>query len=132
MSLEREVFLNRLAQGLVPEEEGRLWFLELAVGEQCATLQTLWFLAAQAGARQDDVGDAIIRAKLKASLTPCVLLKSGDLKIQAAKVLGLPQSEYEKCFRLLLALFEIADERRRSTECRNGCSHWWHAPIQRS
>ncbi|XXX73574.1 DUF5958 family protein [Sorangium sp. So ce134] len=119
-------FLNRLAQGLITEEEGRLWFGGLVEGEQRDVLGKLWFFAAQAGAREGDVDNAIARAQLKPSFTPCVLLKTGRLKIQAAKVLGLPLAEYEKSFRLLSALFQIADERRRREECKDGCSHWWH------
>jgi hypothetical protein len=59
------------------------------------------------------------------------LLKKGRLKFQVAKLLKLPHAERERSFRLLLALFQIADERRRSTACLNSCSHWWHAKKDR-
>lgn len=128
MTAEQDVFLmNQLAQGLVSEDEGRRWFSQLASGEQRDVLSKLWLFAAQAGARESDVDDAIARAKLKPSFTPCVVLRNGRLKIQAAKVIDLPLAEREKSFRLLLALFQVADERRRNEECRNGCTHWWHA-----
>ncbi|WP_437968476.1 DUF5958 family protein [Sorangium sp. So ce260] len=97
---EREVLLNQLAQGLVAAEEGRRWFSRLAEGEQRDVLGTRWFFAAQAGARESDVDVAIARAQLKPSFTPCVLLRNGRLKIQAAKVLGLPLAEREKSFKL--------------------------------
>jgi Family of unknown function (DUF5958) len=132
MPTETEIVLNRLAQQIVAEEEGLRWFAGLGVDEQKGVLQKLWMFAAQAGASVNDVDAAIQRARLKPSLTPCVLLKGGPLKVQVAKVLGLPIGEREKSFRLLLALFQVADERRRSTSCVKGCSHWWHAGIQRS
>ncbi|WP_433931902.1 DUF5958 family protein [Sorangium cellulosum] len=121
-----EDLLNQLAQGLVTKEEGHRWFSGLAEGEQRDVLGKLWFFAAQAGARESDVDVAIARAQLKPSFTPCALLRNGRLKIQAAKVLGLPLAEHEKSFRLLSALFQVADERRRKEECKDGCSHWWH------
>ena len=31
--------------------------------------------------------------------------------------------------RLVLALFAIADDRRRTTRCAQGCSHWWHGEL---
>ncbi|WP_437814646.1 DUF5958 family protein [Sorangium sp. So ce1078] len=121
-----EDLLNELAQGFVTNEEGRHWFSQLAEGEQRDVLGKLWFFAAQAGARESDVDVAIARAQLKPSFTPCVLLRNGPLKVQAAKVLGLPSAENEKSFRLLSAMFQVADERRRKEECKDGCSHWWH------
>jgi Family of unknown function (DUF5958) len=132
MPHETEILINRLAQQVVAEEEGLLWFARLDADDQRGVLQKLWTFAAQAGATANDVDAAIVRARLKRTLTPCVLLKAGPLKVQAAKVLGLPIAEREKSFRLFLALLQIADERRRSTSCINGCSHWWHAGIQRS
>ncbi|WP_438031326.1 DUF5958 family protein [Sorangium sp. So ce233] len=132
MPPERGVILNQLARGAISEEDGRRWFVQLAGDEQREALNKLWFFAAQAGARESDVDGAITRADLEPTFTPCVLLKNGRLRIQTAKLLGLPHTEHERSFRLLLALFQIADERRRSTTCINGCSHRWHATIHRS
>jgi hypothetical protein len=127
--LQIDVYLNRLAQELDSERGGLQWFGQLADNEQREVLSRLWLFSAQAGARECDVDAAIARAKLKATFTPCVLLKGGRLKVQVAKVLNLPHVEYGKSFRLFLALFKIADERRRRTDCQNGCSHWWHAMV---
>ncbi|WP_327189671.1 DUF5958 family protein [Streptomyces xinghaiensis] len=38
----------------------------------------------------------------------------------------LPAYELTKSFRLLIALFSIADTRRRTLYCAGGCSHAWH------
>jgi hypothetical protein len=104
----------------------------LGAPEHMAVLQKLGLFAVEAGATSSDAAAAVQRAHLKPTLTPCVLLNSGALKVQIAKVIGLPAAERGKSFRLLLALFEIADARRRSTSCVNGCAHWWHAAIQRA
>ena len=44
-------------------------------------------------------------------------------------MISLPEPERDKAFRLFLALFSLADERRRKTECASGCSHWWHRDL---
>ncbi|MET9412450.1 DUF5958 family protein [Streptomyces sp. NPDC002935] len=39
---------------------------------------------------------------------------------------ALPAYELTKSFRLLVALFSIADTRRRTLHCAGGCGHEWH------
>ncbi|MDX3531055.1 DUF5958 family protein [Streptomyces sp. ID05-39B] len=39
---------------------------------------------------------------------------------------ALPAYELTKSFRLLVALFTIADTRRRTLYCAGGCGHAWH------
>ncbi|WP_274506119.1 DUF5958 family protein [Streptomyces murinus] len=38
----------------------------------------------------------------------------------------LPVHELTKSFRLLVALFGVADTRRRELYCAGGCTHAWH------
>jgi hypothetical protein len=127
MPSETELLLNRLGQGVTPVAEGIRWFSNLAPAEQLAALRTLWNFAVQASLLKEDVDVAVVRSGLKSTFTPVVLMLSGGpTKIVAAKVLNLPPAEYAKSFRLFLALFQQADERRRRTACANGCKHWWH------
>lgn len=132
MVSDKTTLLNELAQGLVKEEEGRQWFSALPSGEQREVLHLLWFFAAQAGANRGDVDRAIELSGLSPGFTPCVLVKRGPLSVAAAKVANLPHVEHEKSFRLLLALFRLADERRLRTECKEGCSHPWHGSRRAS
>jgi Family of unknown function (DUF5958) len=129
MTLDEEILLNQLAQGIRSMEAGNEWFAGLPVEQRLEVLRTLSHMALQAGARGEDVAPAIKRATLRASHTPCVLLLKGRLAGQLAKVLALPPPEYEKAFALLLALFAIADQRRRATQCADGCQHWWHQDL---
>ncbi|MFJ6528057.1 DUF5958 family protein [Streptomyces longwoodensis] len=39
---------------------------------------------------------------------------------------ALPGYELTESFRLLVALFSIADTHRRTLHCAGGCSHAWH------
>jgi hypothetical protein len=55
-----------------------------------------------------------------------VLIVYGCYEEQRAKILRLPESEWTKAFRLLVALFGKADTRRRRRSCAAGCLHEWH------
>lgn len=123
-------FLNSLAQGICAIEEGKKWFKILSVEKQHEIIRELSIYAQQAMARNSDVQNAINKSGLKASYTPCVLARKGNLRAQLTKIVNLPRNEYEKIFILLLFLFSIADERRRRDQCKNNCSHWWHDPAR--
>ncbi|MFO7936636.1 MAG: DUF5958 family protein [Kiritimatiellia bacterium] len=130
MKREIEVFINQVAQGLEPMEEAVEWFNGLDRGDQRQTLRDVNYMALQAHPSTEVVNECIEMSGLKPSYTPCVLmLKSNNLAEQTAKIINLPENEFEKAFRLLLSLLSIADRNRRQTECANGCSHWWHRDL---
>jgi len=122
-----ELQLNRIVQGQVSVAEGSSWFESQQLEEQGQTLGALARLCLQAHPLAAEVPQAIGRSGLKRSFTPCVLLENA-IKPELAlnKIIGLPVAEHEKAFRLLIALFSIADTRRRATHCQEGCTHAWH------
>ncbi|WP_454324216.1 DUF5958 family protein [Streptomyces ambofaciens] len=75
----------------------------------------------QARARQEDVPDSITRSRVRPTHTPAVMLTKWRFGMEF-----LPTYELVKAFRLLVALFSIADARRRRLYCARGCSHAWH------
>jgi Family of unknown function (DUF5958) len=121
--------LNRYAQGILSADEGKTWFSGKSSDEKRAVLQELAAMIQQAHPLADEVGAAIARSGLKPTHTPSVLMGRGPTVVQMAKVIALPEQEYEKAFLLFLALLGVADARRRVTECREGCSHWWHEDL---
>jgi hypothetical protein len=122
-----ELQLNRIAQGLVPEELGLRWFGGLAAAERVAVLQDLAYITHQSHPKLEEVPLAIVRSGLKPTFTPCVMLQNADRPTSAlSRIASLPEPEHAKSFRLLLALFSIADARRRDTQCKDGCTHEWH------
>jgi hypothetical protein len=127
---EESKFLNSIAQGACPIEDGKDWFQDLSPEKQLEVLREISVYIQQAGARETDVPEAIEKAKMKKTFTPCVILLNGRLKMQLAKVLNLPAVEYPKAFPLLLSLLSIADKRRRNNQCKESCSHWWHQPLE--
>lgn len=126
---EESRFLNCISQGARSIEDGKDWFQDLLPEKQLEVLREIAVYIQQAGARETDVPEAIEKARIKKTYTPCVILQNGRLKMQLAKVLNLPTVEYPKTFSLLISLLSIADERRRNNQCKDGCSHWWHQPL---
>lgn len=120
--------LNRLAQGLIPWDEGVIWFNGLSTLEKSGVLRDLAGIARQSHPRADEVEPAMRLAALSPTCTPCALVRMATVFPERAfqRVIALPENEWEKSFRLLLALLAIADARRRNTQCAEGCSHEWH------
>jgi len=122
-----ELQLNRIAQGLIPIAEAISWFEGLSSEEQRTVLWALVRVTFQAHPLKSEVEPAINQAGLKPTFTPCVMALKADDPIRGFDKLGnLPPHEWVKTFRLLIALFSIADQRRRETSCKNGCTHAWH------
>jgi Family of unknown function (DUF5958) len=118
--------LNELAQGLRSMSWGVGWFEGLSGEEQAAVLREIADFCLQARATSEDGAESIERAGLRSTFTPGVLIVRGRITEQLAKIVGLPQDERVKSFRLLIALLGVADGRRRERYCSAGCSHDWH------
>ncbi|MGW4805435.1 DUF5958 family protein [Kitasatospora sp. NPDC004272] len=118
------LMINRLAQGARTPEQGLEWFAGLDRERRQVVLYALWFCSDQARAEDADVPGAIRRAGIRPTRTPAVMLARGVRN--AGRIAFLPADEQITSFRLLSALFAIADERRRAGHCADGCSHHWH------
>ncbi|MEU9576193.1 DUF5958 family protein [Streptomyces chilikensis] len=116
-----EVVLNELAQALRPVDEGVEWFEGLLEEDQRKILHALVLFCGQARAREEDVAESIARSGIRPTHTPAVMLTKWRFGMGA-----LPAYELTKSFRLLVALFGIADTRRRALHCAGGCGHAWH------
>ncbi|MEV6159124.1 DUF5958 family protein [Nonomuraea sp. NPDC052129] len=123
---KRFIILNELSQGRRPLQEGIDWFEALPLDERRDVIRELSSYSLQARAVTEDAAKSIVRAGVKPTATPAVLISHGSIREQLAKVGNLPEAEMEKSFRILLALLSISDARRREIDCANGCAHWWH------
>ena len=127
MLTDSELLLNRVAQGHISEAEGLSWFESLLSEERQQALHLLSKICTQSHPLAEEVPVASNRAGLKSTFTPCVLAGLSERPEQAfPQIVALPANEQTKAFRLLLALFCIADDRRRKTRCVGGCTHEWH------
>ncbi|MFJ7966246.1 DUF5958 family protein [Streptomyces sp. NPDC096324] len=121
MLYAHEVLLNELAQGLRPTSEGVDWFEGLSEDDQRKVLHAVVLFCQQARAREDDVPESIARSGIRPTHTPAVMLTKWRFGMDQ-----LPTYELTRSFRLLVALFTIADTRRRTLYCTEGCCHAWH------
>jgi hypothetical protein len=122
-----ELWINRIAQGLVSATEARSWFEMQQPEGRAETLHVLARVCHQAHPFADEVSLAIDRSGLKPSFTPCVMLRLAVRPEHAfAKIIALPAPEQIKSFALLSSLFAVADTRRRQAYCKDGCTHDWH------
>jgi len=137
MTIELEMYLNQIAQEVVPTDEALQWFNDLKDSEQLDMFQILLFIILQAGALADDADRAVTKSGLRPTFTPCVLLykvqreqpfSQSALQQVLLKIVNLPANEKEKSFRLLIALFQVADARRRE-RCFEPERHWWHRDL---
>ncbi|MFD7758010.1 DUF5958 family protein [Streptomyces sp. NPDC059757] len=115
------MILNELAQGLRSTAEGVEWFESLSEDDKRKALHALVLFCGQARAREEDVSESIARSGIRSTHTPAVMLTKWRFGLER-----LPAYELTKSFRLLVALFGIADTRRRALHCAGGCGHEWH------
>lgn len=121
MLYAHDVILNELAQGLRSTAEGVEWFESLSEDGQRKALHALVLFCGQARAREEDVPESIARSGIRPTHTPAVMLTKWRFRMEI-----LPAHELTKSFRLLVAVFTIADTRRRALHCAGGCGHAWH------
>ncbi|MFF3330905.1 DUF5958 family protein [Streptomyces sp. NPDC002888] len=75
----------------------------------------------RARAREEDVPESIARSGIRPTHTSAVMLTKRRSGMDT-----LPAYELTKSFRLPVALFSIADTRRRTLYCAGECGHAWH------
>ena len=119
-------YLNEVAQQLRSWEESSAAFERLSHDEQLSVLQSLEFMAHQAHATLGDVATALRSIQAEPSFRPAWSPDTSGIhfvtdqhyaKRDAADLLGQ--------YRYLMALYSMADGRRRA-DCAGQCSHWWH------
>ncbi|GHC53896.1 DUF5958 family protein [Streptomyces cinnamoneus] len=123
---EPERIINELAQGLRAVEDGVSWFSGLSEGEREAVLREVVRCISQVHPTAEEARASVARSGLKPTANPAVMIHRAPLMERVGRIAGLPADEHVNAFRLLVALFSLADTRRRETECRGRCGHFWH------
>lgn len=118
--------LNLAAQSRLPFEEAVRWFQALPQPNQHTVLTELAMALSRAHPTSAEIADATGRPGLKPTYTPCVLFSRHGSPAGLHHLLKLPVAERERSFRLMLHVFTLADPRRRTTACSEGCTHEWH------
>lgn len=122
--------LNLIAQNRIPLEDGLCWFETYDRDGKLDILRSLNSCVLQAHPNINDVAPAIELVGIKETYTPCVMIKKDVIGLSSIKGLRgidkLKDFDLSRAFLLLVGLLAVADGRRRSTFCKEGCSHWWH------
>jgi len=126
-----EEIINQVAQDKIGFSEGLKFLLEneqYNFEELFTTLKNYIFNAIpnKTDYNSETYQKAINTIPLKPTYTPIVILKNYSTRIAFNKLLTLPKIENKKTITALLWVFKITDTERRNTECKNGCSHFWH------
>src|SRR5215510_6179111 len=129
MRQETLLRLNRLAQEIEPMDRGLAWFEGLPERERRSTLSQLAMMILQSHPRTEDLPDLVSTSPVNRDVTAKVLLRKKPLKEALASIPQLPAAELSNSFLVLVAFFGDADKARRSRDCKNGCTHWWHQDL---
>ncbi len=122
MNLENQILLNQYGQGLITSEPLMELFDTVQKRE---FLNELIYLIIQSKPKEEDIESAIEKSALRASFTPCVLLRKGIAQHHLRKIVELPDDELGKSYLLLLNLFRLAYKRRFDLE-KDNKDKWWY------
>ncbi len=123
---EIEININKYAQNKLTDSEIMDWFDQFDLIGQKEIRDKLIMFMQQSHPTDEMISIAIQSAPIKDTMTPVVLFKTQNFKIAINKIEKLPDSELRKSFITMLSIFKTADTRRRETDCKNGCTHFWH------
>ncbi|MFJ2787301.1 DUF5958 family protein [Streptomyces sp. NPDC093249] len=120
---EAERVVNEMAQGHRTLDDGTSWFSGLSPAGRQEVLREVGGYAMQAHITAADGRVGVARSGVKPTANPSVMICLDPPRTGFA---DLPADEHVKAFRVLVAVFAVADARRRETSCKGTCGHAWH------
>ena len=133
LSIETDIYLNQLAQGVHPVADGLAWFLAKPDNEQVALLNLLSNFITQQHPDSNAMVEAVNLSQLKPTITPCQLLMKAaaestrtysKLSSALGVIVHLPSFERKRSFVLLISLLSVSIRNRRLRE-RIPERLWW-------
>ncbi|WP_370592245.1 DUF5958 family protein [Reinekea sp. G2M2-21] len=121
-----ELQINKLAQGLIPIEVGLKWFASSTDAQKLEIMGSLDLCVSQSHPTSEEIIKGTGLSGLRPTYTPCVIVSSRPFREARSKLKQLRGIDQDRAFSLLLAIFSLADQRRRESDCREGCVHEWH------
>jgi hypothetical protein len=125
LKIEDTIPVNEYGQGIKDISPILNLFKGFSVEEKRDYLEEIAALILQSKPNNNDIEPAIIESQLKATYTPCVLLRKGVDNHNIKKIITLPEAELEKVLVLLMSLFKMAYHRRFIEE-KNNPDKWWY------
>ncbi|HRQ70516.1 MAG TPA: DUF5958 family protein [bacterium] len=131
LTIDELIIINQYSQGIVEKSRLLDWYKSLKLEDQQSIIPQIWSLALQAKAREEDVAPAVEKAQLKLSNNPVVMLKSAKepFSNRGYNLAKLKDKVLVQAFMLIIECFVVADKRKKTTDCANGCEHWWHQDL---
>lgn len=123
---EREISINKIAQGIISLEQGMEWFQSSDEKTRTEIMKTLDLCIYQSHPNKEDIEKGIVASGLKTTYSPCVLIRVKPFNEVRRKVLRMSGIDQTRSFKLFVNVFSVADERRRKEQCESGCTHDWH------
>ena len=130
LNLDDEIFLNQFSQNIYSLETVKKWFDAKNHEEKKAIILDVLDMVIQSHPTYEEI--SCTAEELKLSKTPAavkLLNTNKPFNKFGYELADLPEKEMERGFILLLKIFSVADKRRRSMCCANGCHHWWHRDL---
>lgn len=126
-----EILINKIAQSILEFEHGKnilITDLETNYFSLFEILENYIFnsIPDKSNYNSESYQVAIRTIPIKSSETLVVILLKNPTKIAFKKLKELPKSEHEKVITTLLWIYKVTDTKRRESECKNGCGHFWH------
>lgn len=129
-TIDEEIFINQFVQQLHSSEVMEAWFSDRDHAEKREVILNLLNMVVQAHPTDEEI--ELAARKLGKENSPSAVKLMNKRKPYCTygyELADLPEKELKTGFLLLLTILSMADSRRRATECKDGCSHWWHKDL---
>ena len=123
---EEEIILNKISQDIISLEDGIIWFDNLNLTEKKDIIIKLSMFVSQTKPKEKIELGLIFSPPYKRSTSSVILEKYDNTNVALSKIITLPDNELKNSFISLMRVFKVCDKIRRETECKDGCTHYWH------
>jgi hypothetical protein len=108
-----EITVNKIAQKILPIEEGMEWFTSASDKSKSEIMRTFDLCIFHSHPIVEDIENGIVKSDLKETYSPCVLMRKKPFNEVRQKILNMSGLDQVRSFSLLITVFGVADERRR-------------------
>jgi hypothetical protein len=129
-SIDEQIFINQYSQNIYSLEKMEEWFNDRDYNDKKDVILNLLNMVIQVHATYEEILYIAESLGLLSSTSAIKLLnKNKPYSKYGYELADLPEKELNKCFKLLISVFALADNRRKNKECISGCRHWWHQDL---
>lgn len=131
MSIEDQIFINKLAQGRVEMSSGLDWFSSLDEESRHLCLQEIGVMILNASPRKDEIENACRLSGLKPTTNAVRSLLENEITVGLHRLTQLGGRSSRDGFLLSILLLGVSDRRRKDSAPLDLVNHWWHRDLDR-